>query len=502
MGMWSLLIAACSDGGRELVVPSLSAGSLYPASFSAAQTDYVVRCDADTVRVDGIHVSNLSILGGSLQSLSETSHEVTLQQNRSFEFRWNGTTYSVRCLPSGFPRITVSAPGGPGQQLYAADFPLGGPQERAVIFDAVGTPVWWRTFGSNPRAFKVLADGRFLALNNSPNCSPSPGNFSFCATVRWYDPATGIETVVFNSQLALDLHDVQLTPSGTYLALRYVARDCSQPASNCMLQDTGLPANSIIVDAEVVEFDPTSGAVLFLWSSRTENLERFFVPRWLTYSALADLGLIPFIRGEDQVTYPDGTAAHDLLHINSVDLLGDKLLVSIRHLDSVLQISRSTGLVEWKLGGIHWPGRSLALRDGPVLPGADALTLLGGQHDARYLSPTEITVYDNGSGQSRGGRALKIDIDLASGALVREMVVPPSPIKSVCCGSARRESESWVVSWGGSNTVGVYRPDGAVQLQMSVDLSTAPGSIGFSYQFLPVREGFLSKAVLRADMNR
>jgi hypothetical protein len=117
------------------------------------------------------------------------------------------------------------------------------------------------------------------------------------------------------------------------------------------------------------------------------------------------------------------------------------------------------------------------------------------------LSDNEVTVYDNGSGQARAGRALWINISGTAASVTEEVTRNPG-LKSVCCGSARRTGTDWVISWGGTNTVGVYNLDGSPRLELSVDLATTGGAIGFSYQFAPIATGSTTVSVLRADMNR
>jgi hypothetical protein len=499
----TLLVGCLGESADTL---KISAPTLFPA-FSSAHSDYVVRCDTDEVLIENVRVSALAIKAGTVQSDTVVSHRVKLIENKAVEVQTPDQRYSVRCLPKGFPVISVTghAPLTEGEpEMFSADFPLGGSQQRAVVFDAAGTPIWWRAFGSDPRALKVLPDGSFTAMNTSPNCQPSPGNFSYCSAIYTYSPKTGVASSVLSTTLALDVHDIQRTPSGSYLGIRYVFRDCALPGSSCQLAPDGpLAPDSRIADAEIIEFDVASGAILFRWTSVTEALERFFEPRWTSYSAFADLGLAPFRFGDERVVYPDGTVAHDIFHVNSVDQRGDKLLVSFRHLDALMQISKTTGLVEWKLGGKHWEGRSLPILGNPAFPAVDADRLLGGQHDARYLADTsELSVYDNGSGLGRDGRSLKLQINPGTGARVVELLGTNPGIKSVCCGSARRTTASWVVSWGGANTVGVYGVSGQRLLEMSVDLATASGAIGFSYQFVPVPAGYITKSDLRADMNR
>jgi len=50
-------------------------------------------------------------------------------------------------------------------------------------------------------------------------------------------------------------------------------------------------------------------------------------------------------------TVKDNQGRYDAYHWNSIEWTGDGFLVSFRHMNAVYKISRSTGAIDWKLGG-------------------------------------------------------------------------------------------------------------------------------------------------------
>ena len=185
----------------------------------------------------------------------------------------------------------------------------------------------------------------------------------------------------------------------------------------------------------------------------------------------------------------DGRTAYDVVHLNSLEVDGDGIVFSARHVDAVYRIARATGAIDWKLGGTQTP-ESLAIAGDPRAPNH-----LGGSHDARVLPDGSLTLHDNGTFLFRAPRALRFSLDEVNGTatLLEEVLATGVPF-SFCCGSARRlDGGNWVMSWGGSPLVTETSPTGTPVFEL-----TLAGV--FSYRAFPVAPGRLPASKLRAAM--
>jgi hypothetical protein len=183
---------------------------------------------------------------------------------------------------------------------------------------------------------------------------------------------------------------------------------------------------------------------------------------------------------------------YDIVHLNSVEPDGDRLVFSARYLDAVYAIDRDSGAVAWKLGGTHTK-RSLAIEDDRL-----ADRDFGGQHDARILEGGRtLTVYDNGTGRKRLGRALEFRLDLKHRrARLDNSVEFPRAGPSGCCGSARRlPGGNWVTWWGGTEWLTEQTRSGRLVLSIRIFNGYK------SYRAVPVLRGRLSRSQLAAGMD-
>ncbi|NBO79492.1 MAG: hypothetical protein EBV27_07710 [Actinobacteria bacterium] len=146
----------------------------------------------------------------------------------------------------------------------------------------------------------------------------------------------------------------------------------------------------------------------------------------------------------------------DVIHTNSVEVVGDYVYISSRHLDSVHKINWKDGSIVWRLGGNSKTDKDLKVKN---LYGAlnqfnntiSLKNLFSGQHDARILKNGELSVFDNGTTGNRNPRVLVFKIDEKKmEAEITRVVTGSSQSSSYCCGSARElEDGSWLINWGG-----------------------------------------------------
>ena len=149
------------------------------------------------------------------------------------------------------------------------------------------------------------------------------------------------------------------------------------------LSSVGGPADGVVLDGIVQEVDVATGNVPFEWHSLDQ------VPLSDSYAPAPT----------------SGATAYDYFHVNSIDTgpRGD-LLISGRATHTVYDVSATTGAISWRLGGKR--------SDFAMGPG----TSFHSQHDAKWLTNTTITVFDNGAGvgnrQETRSRALILTVDL------------------------------------------------------------------------------------------
>ena len=191
-----------------------------------------------------------------------------------------------------------------------------------------------------------------------------------------------IATVSAGNGLHTDLHEFDITPSGTALVTAYfpVYWNGTSVHGN---------ANEIVLDSVVQELDIPTGLVLYQWDSLDH------VPLSSSYQRLPTQNA--------KVRNP-----FDYFHVNSVDLDNDgNLIISGRNTWAAYKVDHGTGAVIWTLGGKR---SSFKMGSG---------TSFAFQHDVRAQGQNDqlVTVFDDGAGppsvhsQSRG---LELSLNLKS----------------------------------------------------------------------------------------
>jgi hypothetical protein len=240
----------------------------------------------------------------------------------------------------------------------------------------------------------------------------------------------------------------------------------------CDLRPWGLPEGSDCVNHVFQELTP-QGEVVWEWGAAEH------IPVTETTPG-------PWRRFE---VFP---GVYDPWHYNSLELDGDGFIISFRHLDAVYKVDRSTGAIDWKLGGSE-RAESLTIRDDP-------LGGFSGQHDARVLPDGTVSVYDNrtlGQGGAGRPRVVTYRIDEAARTATRlAQLRDPEVSESFCCGSARAlPSGGWIVGWGGTNRATEYAPDRSRVYR----LRFSPGAI--MYRVVPLLPGEYSARQFRRGMD-
>jgi hypothetical protein len=219
-------------------------------------------------------------------------------------------------LPADFPQTTLIAsqpdrmePGYTLLDKYNVNLPS---SRYLAIFDALGEVVWYGTFGD-------------LAVTQSPNGNLllGPADYSYEIDML----GNNVEVIPLNPGIEVH-HDLFRTAYGSFLMLG--KRSFIEPSYPTSDVDPDAPPASAEVAGDVpLELAP-DGSLLNAWP-----LEDRIDPTRIGYDALES-----------------GPLGKDWTHANAIthDPRDDSLLVSLRHQDAVLKISRYTGKLIWILG--------------------------------------------------------------------------------------------------------------------------------------------------------
>jgi hypothetical protein len=448
--------------------------SLYPA-FDPAITDYVVRCSPSTP----VQVS-ISAPSGVVSSVDQGQPAdgsfvtpVVLDEGEAFDVDVLSPDesldrYFVRCLPANFPGFSGERTGPTDAEWYiAAPFamanfgasPPGTASEYVAIFDNNGVPVWWY------RDTSIVLDAKLLPNGNLAWFSPTNLDFEAGDGMSEVRLDGSLVRTLQTAGSAADFHDVQLLPNGNYLLGRYFRTD------HVDLTECGGPADGTVVDNEIQEVRP-DGTLVWSWNARDHIPMSEISARWAHIC-----------------TEP----VRDIYHWNSVEAVGDDIVLSFRHLDAVYRVDRPTGEIVWKLGG-KTTSKSLTIVDDPETAGTG---VMAGQHDARILGDGTLALFDNGTNASRPPRAVRYDIDdTANTATLVEDVRDAAAANSLCCGSVRKlPGGNWVASWGNQPFVTELTPEGDRVFRLTFTQGH------FTYRAHAVPPGTLARSALRAGMD-
>ena len=227
--------------------------------------------------------------------------------------------------------------------------------------------------------------------------------------------------------LRADLHEFQLTGNGTALITAY------QPVYWDARSGHG-SVNQVVLDGVVQEIDIKTGLVLFQWDSLDH------VPVSDTYA-----------------NRPTSAGAwYDYFHLNSVAEAADgNLIVSGRNVSAGYEVDRRSGATVWTLGGRH---------SSFTISSADRFAF---QHEIRMRSPTEVTVFDNGAGDTkvhRQSRGLILQVDFAhrTAHVAGAFEHTPMLLSSFEGNIDPLSNGDWFLGWGQFRYFTEYSPSGTV----------------------------------------
>lgn len=354
-------------------------------------------------------------------------------------------SYEVRCLPSNFPTWRYKRLRKPPKGMFmVSSYLTPGKTGRVwlIVFDQDGTPRWWYSPPYNTLGGQVLYDG---TVQFPRGFGDGFGQDARTATdIRDLD-GNLVKTVRFDGA-PTDGHEYYLLPNGNQLVMSY------DPRYGVDLRPIGGRADRGVLDGAFQEQTP-DGRVLWSWNSG-DHIPLTGTPhRW-------------WIREFNNPHFDrNGKIRYDHFHLNSIEPWGDQYVISTRHTDSIWGISKKTGDIVWKFGGVKTPESLKVVGDDPY-----GNYPISGNHDARMVGDV-LTVHDNGTHvEGRAPRALRYRIDLKNrtatyiGAFTDKAAAPSSH----CCGSFRPLGDGWVVSWGDNPWVDGFDSDGQLAFRLGL----------------------------------
>jgi Arylsulfotransferase (ASST) len=349
--------AAAGDEDAGVVGITVSPLTLTP-SFSQTIQDYTVRCAA------GDNTFTLTVTDGTgTQSISED-----LVPDQELNVR---NQYWIRCLPPDFPAFTVSRPpdaGAPTPGWYLINNGTYG-----IALDTNGTPVWY-TRGTAVANVDAPAPDTLSFMPNQ-----TAGSFGFDPTSQFEVHALDSSTTTIVNAVGdpTDVHELRVLPNGDHLLYAYPIETNVDLTGLQMYGD-----DESMADCEVQEVDP-SGRLVWSW--------------------LASQHIDPVRESlEPAIQAVNGVSVVDPFHFNSIEVDGSgNLLLSSRHTNALFYVDRTTGTIQWKLGGVSYN------KDGATYIQVvdDPETTFSMQHDARFLPNGDVSLFDDhgaGTGVARG----------------------------------------------------------------------------------------------------
>jgi Arylsulfotransferase (ASST) len=326
------------------------------------------------------------------------------------------------------PKVTVTTqPTGtaPGDVFFT---PAGGDsQQSLVIDDEQGQPVWvspqagTRVLNFEEQTYQGQS---VLTWYTGSVVTPGVGQGWDVIADQTYHEIARVSAV---NGYAADLHDMTITPENTALFTIYnpVIVDASSVKG---------AKKQRVLEPVIQEIDIATGTLLFEWHG---------------------LSSIP-LEDSYQPVPKTASGTYDYLHPNSVAVAADgDVLLSGRHTWTVYKIDRTSGVLDWHLGGKD-DNFTIAKR-------AESAW----QHDARPNPDGTLTIFDNGSANQTvthktRGLVLRLDEQAMTATLVHQYPAP-GKVESTSQGSFRLQPNGdYFAGWGDQPEFTEFASDGTI----------------------------------------
>ena len=367
-------------------------------------------------------------------------------------------------LPPDFPKFSYRRYRQGGRGMFLLGLAPRAEKAWLIVFNARGKPLWWERTSRPILQNQILSDGTIVwarSFRDGYGVNPKMAhevhglNGELLGLVRTRGTVT-------------DGHEFHESPSRSYYLDSYPIRD------DVDVSRFGGRPHASVADAEIQEV-ASGGRLLWRWNSRG-HIRLAETGRWWHRNVAYNPHIV-----DDRKTY-------DAIHINSIDLWGETVVISTRHTDAIYGISRGDGRVLWKLGGTPTPQSLRVIGD----PYADEL--FGGQHDARIHGDGLLSVYDDATHRPRRPRAVfyRIDPERRTATFIRQLT-DPIVRRSHCCGSVRPFAGGWLVDWGDNPLLTQFNSQGQPVFRMHLAAS--------SYRAVPLPASVTEEEIRQAMMN-
>ncbi len=251
-----------------------------------------------------------------------------------------------------------------------------------------------------------------------------------------------IATVHAGNGLTTDGHEFRLVRGGRAWIISY-------DTATADLSSIGGPADQTVIDGTVQEIDVRSGRVLWSWDSADH---------------------VPY--SESKQPLPSSASTPwDWFHLNAVKPGPDgSLLISARDTWTAYDVSRTTGQINWQLGGND---SSFHLQTAPGQTLDNAGEIFAWQHDPQWLGHDTLTLFDNesaGAGNTGTGASselahsrvvtVKLDPRTHVATLIASENQPEGGLASSQGNGQPLRSGGTFVGWGSLNSISQFNAAG------------------------------------------
>lgn len=405
----------CAEKPSGVEVLGFSTDAYSSVQFKEGGERYNLWCKEETCNVyitlneDGD--ADVRRAGGAVESLKSQDGRLRVSVRDGDVVRVGGVRWEV--MPKDFPRLTASG------ERTSMEWSLVGffrtrdtvvPEEQrnvgefVALLDERGSVVWWER-------------------------AEAPMNVTWAGgtEVAWFED-TERAGVNYERDTVFEIHDIvtgktrslSVLPDGFKMDFHELERSGQSWWVIGARVEENVPGYGSRVISNAVFEVPDGGNPRELWRTT-----KGYKPEE------TDTRVLP---GDEPITEP--------VHLNSIDVVDDRVVLSGRQTSEVLEIDVKSGEATWRMRG----DSQVAMSKGSYRAyNLDRESAFCNQHDARVWEDGTISVFDNQSCTQNPARVLVYELGKDGAHLVWSR---SSREVSSSVGSARRVKSGWLVSWG------------------------------------------------------